>query len=105
MKRFLAISSDGHAGPQPQGYREYVDSKYHDQFDVALAQQIAQTKEMEKMFPHNPMAADYWVTTPNRFFNQRTPLELMVSEGLEGLRLVIEHLRGSGDWGSVPPPK
>ena len=50
MKRFLAISSDGHAGPQPQEYRPYVDSKFHAQFDEELARQVAQTKEMEKMF-------------------------------------------------------
>ncbi|MEM9175492.1 MAG: amidohydrolase family protein [Myxococcota bacterium] len=50
MKRFLAISSDGHAGLQPQHYRPYVDAKYRDTFDVALDIQIKQTQEAEKMF-------------------------------------------------------
>jgi len=50
MKRFLAISSDGHAGLQPAEYRPYLDAKYRDTFDAALKIQIEQTKEAEKMF-------------------------------------------------------
>jgi predicted TIM-barrel fold metal-dependent hydrolase len=50
MKRYLAISSDGHAGLQPGGYRPYLDAQYRDAFDEALTVQIKQTKEMEKMF-------------------------------------------------------
>ena len=34
MDRFLVISSDGHAGPRPEVYREYLDPKYRDEFDV-----------------------------------------------------------------------
>ena len=50
MKRFLAISSDGHAGLQPADYRPYLDARYRETFDEALKIQIAQTKETEKMF-------------------------------------------------------
>lgn len=50
MKRYLVISSDGHAGLQPGGYRPYVEAKYRDTFDDALKLQIEQTAEAEKMF-------------------------------------------------------
>ena len=50
MKRYLAISSDGHAGLQPADYRPYLDAQYRDTFDAALKIQIEQTKEAEKMF-------------------------------------------------------
>ena len=86
-------------------YQEDTPLPDSDELTVRIHYLLSIQKEMDKMFPHNPMAADYWVTTPNRFFNQRTPLDLMLSEGLNGLRMVIEHLRGSGDWGAVPPPE
>ena len=34
MDRFLVISSDGHAGPRPEVYREYLDPKYRETFDA-----------------------------------------------------------------------
>jgi predicted TIM-barrel fold metal-dependent hydrolase len=34
MDRYLVISSDGHAGPRPEVYREYLDPKYRDAFDT-----------------------------------------------------------------------
>ena len=34
MDRYLVISSDGHAGPRPEVYREYLDPKYREEFDV-----------------------------------------------------------------------
>ena len=37
MDRYLVISSDGHAGPRPEVYREYIDPKYRDEFDVQYA--------------------------------------------------------------------
>ena len=33
MDRFLVISSDGHAGPRPEVYRDYLDPQYRDKFD------------------------------------------------------------------------
>jgi len=34
MDRYLVISSDGHAGPRPEVYREYLDPQFRDEFDV-----------------------------------------------------------------------
>lgn len=50
MNRHLVLSSDGHAGLLPDRYREYVDPKYRDAFDVALPIQIERTKEAAKKF-------------------------------------------------------
>lgn len=33
MDRYLVISSDGHAGPRPEVYREYLDPNYREEFD------------------------------------------------------------------------
>jgi len=56
MDRYLVISSDTHAGPPAQRYREYLDPKYLDAFDadqelhlqmVAARRQVAQADNFE----------------------------------------------------------
>jgi hypothetical protein len=49
-------------------------------------------------FPHNPAMAKYWVSTPNRRFGDRTPLSVMLDEGLAGLESVARHLDNSEEW-------
>jgi predicted TIM-barrel fold metal-dependent hydrolase len=52
MNRYLVISSDGHAGPRPQVYREYLDPQYRAEFDVQHAARmaaLAQAGEMLEM--------------------------------------------------------
>jgi hypothetical protein len=50
---------------------------------------------LDTMFPHNTAMADYWVTTANSYFNDKSPLEIMLEEGLPGIRLVAGHLNNS----------
>lgn len=49
---------------------------------------------LDLLFPHNPLMAAAWITDPgNRLFG-RSPLEVMLDEGLKGLRRVrrcVEH--------------
>jgi predicted TIM-barrel fold metal-dependent hydrolase len=48
--RYLVISSDCHAGLPPERYREYVDPKHRDTFDVALPIQLEMTRAAAKKF-------------------------------------------------------
>lgn len=41
MDRYLVISSDGHAGPRPEVYRDYLDPQYREEFDVQHAARMA----------------------------------------------------------------
>ena len=41
MDRYLVISSDGHAGPRPEVYRDYLDPQYREEFDVQHKARIA----------------------------------------------------------------
>src|SRR4029450_10402234 len=41
MDRYLVISSDGHAGPRPEVYREYLDPRHREAFDVQHAARMA----------------------------------------------------------------
>jgi predicted TIM-barrel fold metal-dependent hydrolase len=50
MHRYLVISSDCHAGLPPERYREYLDPRHRDAFDVALPIQIAETRKAAAKF-------------------------------------------------------
>lgn len=50
MDRYLVISSDGHAGLPPERYREYLESKHHEEFDRRIAHEIAAREQHEKNF-------------------------------------------------------
>ena len=51
------------------------------------------------ILPHNAAMASYWITSPNPYFNELTPLQVMLKYGLEGMERVVKHLNCSGDWG------
>ena len=50
MDRYMVISSDCHAGLPPEKYRDYLEPKYREAFDVALPIQIAATQEAARKF-------------------------------------------------------
>ena len=41
MDRYLVISSDTHAGPPSEAYRDYVDPQYREAFDEDLTTKLA----------------------------------------------------------------
>lgn len=54
---------------------------------------------LESAFPHNPILANYWVTTANQYFNDHTPLSVMLRDGVEGMEWIARYLDGSEQWG------
>ena len=49
MDRYLVISSDGHAGPRPEVYRDYLDPRYRDEFDVQHKARMAMLDQAGEM--------------------------------------------------------
>ncbi|MCB1876920.1 MAG: DUF2384 domain-containing protein [Chromatiales bacterium] len=49
-------------------------------------------------FPHNAAMAGYWITTPNRNFNNSTPLQVMLNNGIDGIRQVHGALDCTQMW-------
>ena len=55
-------------------------------------------KNLRLLFPHNRELAYQWMTTPNRAFEGKTPVEMVVIWGFTGLLMVRAYLdskRGS----------
>ncbi len=48
-------------------------------------------------YPRSGSMASYWLNQPNRHFNKRSPLSVML-EGMEGLREVRVHLDCTQNW-------
>jgi hypothetical protein len=49
-------------------------------------------------FPHNVSMARFWVTTAHPLFNQRTPLQVMLAGGLEGMSQIVSYLHCRDPW-------
>ena len=49
MDRYLVISSDGHAGPRPEVYRDYLDPQFRAEFDVQHAARLAALEQASGM--------------------------------------------------------
>jgi len=66
---------------------------------LARAQLLIQIgNAVATLYPHNVSVANYWVTTENRFFGRRTPLDVMLEGGLAAMERVIAHLNGTTEW-------
>ena len=53
---------------------------------------------LQQMFPHNSEMANYWVTTPNLHLQERSPLDVMLAHGREGMQTVSQQLSGATHW-------
>ncbi|VAW99090.1 hypothetical protein MNBD_GAMMA21-2858 [hydrothermal vent metagenome] len=49
-------------------------------------------------YPHNPPMAALWMKQKNKRFDGASPLQKIVTEGLEGLITVRSHVDCSYDW-------
>ncbi len=50
------------------------------------------------MYPLSEASAAAWVRSPNPYFNERSPVEVMQALGLEGMQRILEHLDGDITW-------
>ena len=79
LKRF----QDG--DPLPPDERILGRAKHLLQIDQALV----------SLFPHNPVLANLWVTTPSPSFDGRSPLDLMLADGRSAMKALLDQLDGS----------
>ncbi len=53
---------------------------------------------LHKLFPHSELSANLWVTTPRIKLGGITPLEVMLKQGLDGLRSIEQGLYNLDVW-------
>ena len=56
--------------------------------EEALTDLLSIHTALMNLFPHNPMLAAYWPTTPNRGLNGLSPIEVIREQGEDGLKQI-----------------
>ena len=49
-------------------------------------------------YPTNPRMALFWMTKPSKRFDNRSPIQVLVEDDLEGLITIRKHLDCTYDW-------
>ena len=111
MDRYMVISSDGHAGPRPEVYRDYLDPQYREEFDV---QHAARLELMAKASERLEMAAESakWAEGKDRglsgAWDSDRRIEVLDGDGIAAEILFVDGLTEAnsppfgGDLGMMP---
>ena len=95
MDRYMVISSDGHAGPRPEVYRDYLDPQHRDEFDrqhaarLAMLEQVGERLEMAQ--ESESWAEDKSVGLSGAWDNDRR-LEVLDADGIAAEVLFVDGL-------------
>lgn len=79
-------------------YREDTPFPQTDEVDIRLEHIVGIADALRTTYPHNPPMGKLWMKQPNRRFQERSPLNVMVEDGLDGIMKVRTHLDCSYDW-------
>ena len=60
MSRYVIISADCHAGPNPPVYRDYLDAGFRADFDQELAERQATIEETGRRFTGDDEFKEEW---------------------------------------------
>lgn len=50
-------------------------------------------KHLKLLYPLNPQMRYQWIKRPNRFFQNRTPLAVIIEDGIAGIEAVRDYLQ------------
>jgi len=59
---------------------------------------IGITKALQTSYPTNPSMAQFWLNKESKRFNNKTPINIIINGGLEGLVDIRKHLDCTYDW-------
>lgn len=79
-------------------YRENTPFPNEQQVYERVEHIVGIADALRTSYPHNPPMGIVWLQQPNSRFQQRSPLQTIVEDGLEGLISVRAHLDCSWDW-------
>jgi hypothetical protein len=76
------------------------DSPFPDTVEInqRIEHIIAISEALRTTYPHNYRMSMHWLNTPHRRFNQRTPLNIILKDGLNGMLAVRADLDCAYAW-------
>jgi len=95
----------------PPGTRPGVIRQYRENIPLPDDAQVAERVEhlvgiaeaLRTSYPLNAAMDAIWMNSANYRFDDRTPLAVMVEDGLSGVITVRAHLDCAFDWGRISP--
>lgn len=87
----------------PEGTRPRVLKRFQDGEplppDGRILERVQYLLQIEQaltsLFPHNPVLGNLWVTTPSPSFGGRSPVEMMLAEGVPAMKELLDQLDGT----------
>ncbi len=79
-------------------YRENTPLPASAETDERIEHLLGISEALQTSFPLNRAAAGLWMKRANPRFDNRTPLDTMLDDGLSGLWAVRAHLDCAWDW-------
>lgn len=110
-ERYLVISSDGHAGPRPEIYRDYLDPEFREEFDVqhkARLQALARAGERLEMAAESAKWAEEKAEGLAGAWDSERRIEVLDGDGIAAEILFVDGLTEQnsppfgGDLGLMP---
>ena len=89
------------SGTSVRNMRHYqMDTAFPDNEDVLerIEHLIGIADALRTTFPRNPQMGPLWMHRRNKHFRRRTPVDIMVEDGLNGVIAVRTHLDCSFAW-------
>lgn len=68
------------------------------ELNARIEQLIAISEALRTTYPHNYRMSMHWLNTPHRRFNQKTPLNMILDQGLNGMIAVRADLDCAYAW-------
>ena len=53
---------------------------------------LAIDRTLETLYPYTPRSRNRWISTPLAKFNEKSPLEIMLAEGIEGIKRIRRYI-------------
>lgn len=79
-------------------YREDTPFPQTNEVDERLEHIVGIVDALRTTYPHNPMMGNLWMKQKNKQFQDRSPLRVMIEEGLDGIMRIRAHLDCAYDW-------
>ncbi|WP_353572354.1 antitoxin Xre/MbcA/ParS toxin-binding domain-containing protein [Candidatus Albibeggiatoa sp. nov. BB20] len=79
-------------------YRNSTELPDTPEINQRIEQLVAISEALRTTYPHNYRMSMHWLNTPHRRFNQKTPLSMILDQGLSGMMAVRADLDCAYAW-------
>lgn len=83
---------------QLRHYHEGIPFPESRELDIRIDHLAGIADALRTTYPRNSQMAKFWLNQKNRKFHNRSPLVVMLEEGMDGIEMIRAHLDCAWDW-------